>query len=170
MYLYLVKLSDSDTGECFYKVGVSTLGAGERFAFGKTAVKDSNLSLGNKLEKMLSGQKYLSDTPYDVCVIHEVRYKYEGDALMAERSLLEKVASSKYTPRKKMSGHTECFICDDLKPMREYMDADSTATNSEAPDELKYKFCAIGVRIGDPIARHVEIKRRVRERFGDSDS
>ncbi|MCG7537281.1 hypothetical protein [Pseudoalteromonas sp. OOF1S-7] len=60
----------------------------------------------------MSGQKFLSDTPYDVKSLCQVKYTYEGDALEDEKKFLEALKKSRYIPKKHFSGHTECFLAD----------------------------------------------------------
>lgn len=86
MNLYLVKMMDVVSGEYFFKVGVTKYdNVVDRFSYGKTKVVESNLPLRDILLKALSGEKYISDHPYKVEVIHSVAYSLEGDAFIAEK-------------------------------------------------------------------------------------
>ena len=141
MRLYLVKLTSPDGDEEFYKVGVTNKSVKERFTFGKEKTIDSNnFTLVEKLSKVLNGEEYISDTPYNHEELHAVSYKYEGDALLAEEALLETLKPSQYFPKLDFSGKTECFKIKDTGDIIKYMDADSKQRKTDEPDELQYKL------------------------------
>ena len=167
MQLYLVRMKTSDGEEVFYKVGVTRVGVKARFDYGRTKVGESDLAWADKVRRRLNGQEYISDTPYDVERVHAVIYNYKGDALIAEREFLAFVESSKYQPKKYFSGWGECFRDDAVAAdLRRLMDEDSSRRNAEAPDELRYKMCAIRIRQQDPIERHKAILDCCRQKIG----
>lgn len=166
MNLYLVRLTHPTSGESFYKVGVTSQGVKQRFAYGSKKMKDSDLPFRDKVERMLSGEKYIRDNPYRETVLHQVSYVYDGDALIAERDLLEAVKVSKYRPKEWFSGVSECFQADDeaLTLVKQHMDEDSEKKNAEAPSELQYKVAAMDAkRIQNPIEKHLFVLARCRE-------
>jgi hypothetical protein len=164
MLLYLVRMFDSDNDEEFLKIGVTGRNSlQDRFSFGSTKVMDSELPLSEKIEKIFSGCRYLSDCPYQVKEINSVTYKLDGDALLAEKELLEAVKPSRYWPKKSFSGRTECFKGDELvsfivKAMKE----DCEDKNGAAPSELMYKLKSIGIYAPDDIKKHLLVLERCR--------
>lgn len=164
MQLYLVRMTARGGGETFYKVGVTKIGVTRRFDYGTQNVLDSDLPWKEKLMRRLEGEEYISDTPYSVEQIHAVSYKYDGDALVAEREMLDHVAPHRYWPQLPFSGHGECFKGDTLvEEVRRRMDADVAKRNAEAPNELLYSLHAIGMRTQDPIERHKAILAKCRQ-------
>lgn len=149
--------------ETFFKVGV-TKDLGQRFAFGATKVVDSSLPLKDKVEMVLAGRTYIPDCPYRVEVLHSVSFKFEGDALVAERALLKTTGPRQYWPAKEFSGRSECFKGEDLLgAIVEYMDTNSKHKNASAPSELLYALHSHGVRETDPIKRHMIVIEKCRQ-------
>ena len=165
MYLYLCKMSDPAGDEEFYKVGVSQSPA-SRFKWGATKVIDSDMSLRDKLDKVVAGERYVSDHPYDTETIHSVEFRHEGEAYLRERDLLADLKASQYWPSRKFSGQSECFCCDDetLKIIVKYMNAAAAEAKETEISELQYKVASIGVRETDKIARHLVILENYRKR------
>jgi hypothetical protein len=165
MYLYLCKMSDPTGGEEFYKVGVSQ-SPYSRFKWGATKVIDSDMSLSEKLDKVVAGERYVSDHPYDTETIYHVEFRHEGEAYLRERGLLADLKTSQYWPSRKFSGRSECFRCDDetLKIIMQYMDAAAAEAKESELSELQYKVSSIGVRETDKIARHLAILENYRKR------
>jgi hypothetical protein len=157
MELYFVKLKSKTDDEVFYKVGVTKHGdIKTRFSYGKTKVRDSGLPLTQILKLMSSGQEYVPDHPYETEVVHTVSYKLEGDALIAEKELLGILVKHMYRPRKKFSGHTECFQGEDrVNLVIDYMDSSSAKKNQDAPSELRYRLNSVRIRNDDPIKKHL---------------
>ena len=166
MRLYLVKMSSSADDEVFYKVGVTRNSVTERFNFGTTKVVDSNLSMTEKLGKLLDGQRYIPECPYKVENLHSVSYKYEGDALVAEKDLLQALKPHQYFPKLPFSGQSECFAGADLNTLVvEYMNSDCKRRNDSAPNELLYKLNEGSVRESDPIEKHLLVLKKCRDRI-----
>lgn len=165
MYLYLCKMIAPAEGEEFFKVGVSQ-SPSFRFKWGATKVIDSNMSLRDKVGKLLAGQRYVSDHPYDTETIHYVEFRYEGEAYLREKELLAALKAKQYWPVRKFSGHSECFRCDDdtRNLIVQYMDATAAEAKRTEISELQYKVSSIGVREADKIARHLAIMENYRKR------
>lgn len=161
MFLYLVEMYCPDTNEIFNKVGVSADGANSRFEFGrKPLMQDTQLSLKEKWQRSQAGQRYISNTPYKAKVLLEVKYKYKGDALIAERKLLNALSKYRYTPSKHFAGYTECFksTSESLDKVMIFMTKDSEKSNRNAPNSLKYKLCSTRVSdTPDPIEKHLKV-------------
>jgi hypothetical protein len=164
MVLYLVRIFSGSGDEEFFKVGVTGhADPRQRFAFGSTSVIDSDLSFQEKLMKLFSGEKYVSDFPYELEVIHSVTYELDGDALLAEKQLLETLKSFQYWSRKNFSGRTECFKGDDLVTfIIDFMNEDGKKRNSNAPSELQYKLHAAFTKERDPIKKHLLVLEKCR--------
>jgi len=156
MHLYLYKMESESDSESFFKVGVTAGDPELRFSFGSTKVRDSGLPMRDQLDKLFKGEKYISDHPYETDLIHSVLYKYEGDALIAERDLLKSLGKHTYSPMTSFSGATECFSGDEelVQDVKSFMDEDSTKRNLDAPDRLLYKIASIDVKETDPIKKH----------------
>jgi hypothetical protein len=165
MQLYLVRLKSEELNEEFLKVGVTRHeDPTTRFSYGKESVAESSLPLKEKVEMLFAGKKYIPDLPYDVEVIHSVRYNLDGDALLAERELLGALAAYKHWPSVEFSGRTECFKGDDaIDLITRYMNEDSGEKNKEAPNELTYKLHETRVRESDPIKRHLLVLNRCKK-------
>lgn len=161
MFLYLVEMYCPDTNENFNKVGVSADGANFRFEFGrKPLMQDTQLSLKEKWQRSQAGQRYISDTTYKTKILLEVKYKYKGDALIAERKLLNALSKYRYTPNKQFSGFTECFksTSELLSKVMIFMTKDCIKTNGNTPNSLKYTLCSTRVsHILDPIEKHLRV-------------
>lgn len=65
-------MMSAESAEDFYKIGISRHGAKARFAYGKKKIIDSDLPFAEKIKRVLGGEEFLSDTPYDIEIIHEV--------------------------------------------------------------------------------------------------
>lgn len=167
MILYFVKLISSDASEEFYKVGVTSSDVKSRFAYGQEKIiESSKLSLREKVERSLSGQKYVPDMPYEVIEIHTVSYRLDGDALIAESELLEALKGNQYWPKQQFSGRSECFIGDKIEHIViEYMDRDSEERNNKAPSCVKYKLASTRVKrqYSDPIEKHKAVLSKCSE-------
>ena len=169
MKLYLVQLSDSQSSEYFFKVGVTTRSAKDRFAYGSTKVVDSDLSLGDKLNRIVSGVGYIPDCKYGVEELHSVDYRLEYDAYLGEQRLLSALSPLSYRPQKLFSGATECFKPPLGKEVEcsarviAIMDADSKQRNADAPGDLKYKLLGLLVSERDPMKRHLTILEKYRQ-------
>lgn len=164
MLLYLVRIFSSSGDEEFLKVGVTGCAdPRQRFAFGTTSVIDSDLSFQEKVTKLFAGEKYVSDFPYELEVIHSVSYELDGDALLAEQQLLEVLKPAQYWPKKKFSGRTECFKGDDLVALiANYVNEDSKEKNANAPSELQYTLHAAFTKERDPIKKHLLVLEKCR--------
>ena len=163
MQLYFVKMLIDKTHEVFHKIGVTThTDTGKRFKYGETKVTESGLELREIVDRIFSGQRYISDTPYKVEKIHVVSYNLEGDALIAERDLLNVLKQKQYWPREKFSGRSECFNGEGLEDfIINFMNTDSAERNKKAPSELMYRVNSIGIKKEtDPIKRHLLILER----------
>jgi hypothetical protein len=149
--------------EEFLKVGVTKNDPATRFAYGETAVQDSDLDFREKIERMLEGEKYISDHPYETELLKYVSYTYEGDARIAERELLETNKSNSHLPKNWFSGAGECFTADEetIQLIENFMDEDSEKRNEAAPSELKYALAAYRVREDDPIKMHEKILEKI---------
>ncbi|TQC96391.1 hypothetical protein FK216_11935 [Moraxellaceae bacterium AER2_44_116] len=154
--------SKDGLSEVFYKIGVAQ-DVDKRFNFGKKTVLESNLSLTEKLARMMRKEKYVSDFPYNYEKIHSVEYKYEGDALIAEKSILDIIKKYQYWPKEDFSGKSECVSCDasDVdefkKNIIKHMDADSSEREKNAPNQLLYNMAnnKTSIREQDKIKRHL---------------
>lgn len=164
MLLYLVHIFSGSDDEEFFKVGVTGhADPRQRFAFGSTSVIDSDLSPQEKLKKLFAGERYLSDFPYDLEVIHSVSYSLDGDALLAERELLEVLKPLQYWPTKAFSGRSECFKGDDLVTLIvDHMNENSRDKNAAAPSELQYKLHAAFIKERDPVNKHLLVLEKCR--------
>jgi hypothetical protein len=169
MYLYLVRLTHPESGESFYKVGVTSQGVKERFAYGSRTVKHSDLPFREKIERMLGGERYIRDNPYSETVLHQVSYAYDADALLAERDLLGALKLSRYRPKEWFSGVSECFDADSetLDLVHAFMDEDCEKRNVEAPDQFHYKIVEglFAKHIDDPIEKHLFVVKTCREKW-----
>lgn len=165
MYLYLVKMNSTSSGEYFYKVGITKHSdILQRFSYGETKVIDSELDFREKVEQLLEGQKYISDHPYEIEKIHSVKYSLDGDAEIAEDLLLNELKKYQYWPKEEFSGKSECFLGDDLRDfIVKLMDQDSNARNKEAPSELRYKLEGMMVKEQNPKKRHALILERCKK-------
>lgn len=163
MYLYLYKMSHHAEAEEFFKAGVSNSPA-SRFKWGETKVIDSNMSLSDKVEKLIAGQQYVSDHPYQTEELHHVEFRYEGEAYLREKKLLEDLKTSQYWPKHKFSGWSECFRCDEATLNKVVRDMDATAAEAKCNEisELRYRLASIDVRATDKIERHIAILDKAR--------
>ena len=88
--------------------------------------------------------------------MHTVSYKLEGDALIAEKELLGILVKHMYQPRKKFSGHTECFQGEDqVNFVINYMNLSSAKKNQDAPSILLYKLYSSSIIESDLIKKHL---------------
>jgi hypothetical protein len=169
MKLYLVRLFDPKSAEHFFKVGVTNTSTKQRFSYGSQKVIDSDLPAAEKVRTILSGVKYIPDCEYQVEELHVVEYIYEQDALLAEERILKALNPLKYSPKKTLSGATECFKPAEGKEdeceakVISVMDEDSKHRNSAAPSELRYKVLGLGIREQDPRKRHLAILEKHRQ-------
>ncbi|ERS06499.1 hypothetical protein Q673_17625 [Marinobacter sp. EN3] len=130
---------------------------------------DSDLPAAEKVRTILSGVKYIPDCEYQVEELHVVEYIYEQDALLAEERILKALNPLKYSPKKTLSGATECFKPAEGKEdeceakVISVMDEDSKHRNSAAPSELRYKVLGMGIREQDPRKRHLAILEKHRQ-------
>lgn len=163
MQLYLVRMSSSVTKESFYKIGVSD-NAAARFSFGSQKVADSDLGLREKLDRILAGQRYVADHPYDVEPIHTVGFTYEGEARLHERELLALLKPSQIWPRLDFSGRSECFRDDDTLRdiVIEYMDKAAADANASEPSAMHYAVAAMGLKEQDPVLLHLKKSERIK--------
>jgi hypothetical protein len=164
MYLYLKRMRSTDSGEEFLKVGVSD-SPDVRFSFGRQSVKESALPLGDKVRKLLGGQKYIPDHPDQVQDVHTVSFTYEGDALIAEREILRRFRNSRHRPEKWFSGGSECI---EISPetaeiILRIMNEQHDRAREAEPDQLIYKVCSLEVRGENPIDRHLKIVQKCRD-------
>lgn len=170
MNLYLVRLVHPATGETFHKIGVTSQSVRERFSYGTRKIKDSDLPFKEKIERMLGGEGYIRDNPYAETILHQVTYTYDGDALIAERDLLDALKLSKYRPQKWFSGVSECFEAGEeaLTLIKQHMNEDSSQKNAEAPSELNYKVAEglFAKHLDDPIKKHLFVLAKCREQSG----
>lgn len=104
MQLYFAQASSDSGDEEFFKVGITKHSSKQRFAYGKTSVRDSNMSFSEKITTLLAGQEYVSDFPYKHQLLHAVSYSLDGDAELAERELLKLVKAYQYWPKKHFLG------------------------------------------------------------------
>lgn len=165
MNLYLVKMGDDLNGESFFKVGITKYeNVIDRFSYGKTKVIESNLPLRDILSKALAGEKYISDHPYKVEVIHSVWYSLEGNAMLAEQELLAALKPKQYWPKISFHGSSECFhgegLCDFII---NHMNEDSDDRNKSAPSELQYRVNAAFIKENDPIKKHQLVMMKCKE-------
>jgi hypothetical protein len=162
MFLYLVRIFSGSKDEEFFKIGVTAhADPRQRFAFGSSSVIDSSLSSQEKIKKLFAGEKYLSDFPYELEVIHSVSYKLEGDALLAEKKLLEVLKPRQHWPAKAFSGHSECFKGDNLvTQIVDHMNENSKEKNAAAPTELLYMVNAAFIKERDPAKKHLLVLKK----------
>lgn len=169
MHLYLVRLTHPTSGESFFKVGVTSQGVKERFAFGSKKIGDSDLPFREKIGRMLAGEKYIRDNQYAETVLHQVSYTYDADALISERDLLYALKVSKYRPKVWFSGVSECFEADaeTLVLVQEHMNEDSEKKNAEAPRQFHYKIAEslFAKHIDDPLEKHLFVVKTCREKW-----
>jgi hypothetical protein len=165
MNLYLVKMSDTSSNEVFYKIGITQhTDSKKRFGYGSKKVVDSGLPLGEILTKVISGQKYISDHPYQVEVLHQVSYTYEWDAYLGEQEILRTLKPIQYWPSKNFPVKSECFATDKVNDLIiQCMNDDCNERNAAAPSELLYKVSGMKVKERDPIKRHLLILEKCRE-------
>lgn len=159
MQLYLYNMSDAASDEEFLKIGVSQ-DASKRFAWGTTSVKDSTLPFGEKIKRMMAGENYITDHPYDSTLLHAVDFELEGFAWEAEADLLAvlKGAGASYWPRKAFPGRSECFLCEDeVKAMIIAWMNDCAAKAPRGPDLLYYKLAEVRVRDDKPLLKHRKV-------------
>lgn len=163
MELYLYSMSDPETGEAFFKIGVSE-NAAKRFSWGTVSVKDSNLPLKEKASRMLSGQGYIPDHPYVSKLIHSVEFGAEGFAWAAEAELLEVLRETKiaYRPQKAFSGQSECFRCDDeVKTLIINWMKEKSAAAPKHTTMLYYKVAELSIKDTDPLSKHKKVIERL---------
>ncbi|MDP4027006.1 hypothetical protein Q8W71_30925 [Methylobacterium sp. NEAU 140] len=174
MQLYLVKMTHPRTVESFYKIGVSQ-DASNRFKFGKVHVLDSDLSLEDKVERLHRREIYISDHPYNVDDVKVVDFKYEGEARLAERDILQTLKRLQYWPNEKFSGQSECFMAGDeyiykiIHELEKWMKFLAAKAAAEEPSELKYQLALsrvnadLATKPDDPIELHLKVIGLLRE-------
>lgn len=168
--LYLVRMRSKDGAEDFYKLGVTKhAGIDRRFSYGSTKVADSGLPLDQILKKLFAGERYISDHPYHVEVLHSVRYEIAGYALIAERDALDAIAAKRYWPKLSFPGQSECFKGVELQDIIDFMDAHSAEANASAPEELTYRVHFAFCKERDPIKRHLKTLEAIKQRESDNE-
>ena len=167
MKLYLFKMWNEKTRESFFKIGVTNNSVTEgRFAFGKTKVIDSDIPLNKKVERILKNKEsYISDHPYQYQLIHQVTFKFDGEAYLAENELLKKINKYSYIPKNKFSGSTECFVDNQklIDKIVSVMDKLSLKAKESEPNELLYELASTHVRESEPISKHLAILEQLRK-------
>jgi hypothetical protein len=171
MNLYLVKMRSRKGNESFYKVGVTKHDdIQERFMFDAVNTAESDLPFGDKVRKLLAGEKRISNHPYIVEVIHLVSYRFEGDALIAESEILEALKDFQYHPLEPFSGQFECLQGKDIvDAIIEHMNIDCETKNTKAPSELMYRTFAAFNKETDPVKKHEQVLEECRKQNGTND-
>ncbi|SRR5712692_453079 len=164
LHLYLVRMKSRDDGEEFYKIGITKhWNIGQRFSYGEAKVADSDLPVDEIIKLLFDGQKYVSDHPYDVEVVHTVYYSIGGYARIAERDLLAAIGAKRYRPRRHFSGASECFRGIDLNKIVDFMDEHSKEANESAPSEFLYRVHFNFCKEADEIQRHLKTLESIGE-------
>jgi hypothetical protein len=162
MWLYLARLFEPGGTESFQKIGVTSYGASSRLSYGTTKVLDSGLSLRQKFQlSVVEKKKYVQNLPYEFEVLHEVYYRLEGDALVAEREFLRRMNPFQVTPFRKFDGWSECFSDEAASDsIIEDMNLDCASRNELAPNGLIYQLHRARIHDPDPIKRHLLILKK----------
>lgn len=132
MKLYLVKMRGRADDEWFYKVGITQFQEiMHRFTtYGTEKVHGSSLSKLEQLRRAFAGEKYIH--PYDVEVIHWVKFDRTEDAERIEEEILLAVNPQQVHPRLAFAGQTECFSADDSQINLVKVHMNSAAEESNA--------------------------------------
>jgi hypothetical protein len=161
MKAYLIKRSGN--GETFFKVGITTLNdTRTRHNFGKTKLADSDLTLNEKLLRMLNGEKYVNDDAYPE--VHEFarsEFDFDCQALFVEHTLIDQFKHIKYVPKQPFTGSTECFIYtpENQAALKEAFDRETFLIIGNWSKRLLYHLKASDIRERDPIKRHLLIMK-----------
>lgn len=158
MKTYLIKWSNDE--ETFLKIGVtSKIDERERYQFGSNKIIDSYLSAKEKFKLLMDGQEYIFDDGYQYKALHSEDFKIDDEALVLEKIILKKFHHIKYTPKRRMSGYTECFeySLENQNKIIECMRKYAKKLKENSPNHLKYLILSGKVRKDDPFERYKAI-------------
>jgi hypothetical protein len=137
MNLYLVGMRNHDSGESFYKIGVTghrnVLHRFTKHGDENRRIQTSCLSKLDKLRAAFGGHEFLF--PYKITMKHMVVFDSGEDAEAVEDEILGAVAPARYQPKIEFSGWTECFVAtdDQLALVIDYMNQRAAETRVAMP-------------------------------------